>query len=423
MGTLWKIALRNTIRHKRRTIITAVVMMAGISVFILFDSMLAGMDRMAIDNMSDYSLSSLKVRTPAYVDDITGTPLDKSLPDAAATLAALAARGIAATPRLRFVASLSNYADVIPVIADGVDPAADAKVFKVASSVVSGSWLQSVPRLEATPKSVVMGGLLAKELGLKVGDTVLVSVQTVDDVTNADEYTIAGLVQTPAPQVNEAGLFMSLADARSLLVAPSAPGGFATEVDAALPRATNLTAAIAYGERTAAALRTALPALRVDPIGFLAQDYLSVRNAKAKYSFVLIFVVLFIAGVGIVNTILMSVFSRIREIGVLRAYGMTRREITRLFMLEGLALGIFGSVLGVALGALFDLFMVVKGISIEGFSSAMGSLPLGGTIHGEWNPRTMVIGFVFGLLVSLVAARIPARRAAKLEPTSALRFQ
>jgi putative ABC transport system permease protein len=53
----------------------------------------------------------------------------------------------------------------------------------------------------------------------------------------------------------------------------------------------------------------------------------------------------------------------------------------------------------------------------------MGTLPLGGTIYGEWNPRTMVIGFVFGLVVSLVAAWIPARRAAKLEPTSALRFQ
>ena len=51
MGTLWKIALRNTIRHGRRTIITAVVMMVGIAVFIFFDSMLAGLDRMAIDNM------------------------------------------------------------------------------------------------------------------------------------------------------------------------------------------------------------------------------------------------------------------------------------------------------------------------------------------------------------------------------------
>jgi putative ABC transport system permease protein len=393
-------------------------MMAGISVFILFDSVLSGMDRMAVDNMSDYSLSSLKIRTPAYVDDVTATPLDKSLPDTAKALAALENRGISAVPRIRFVARVSNYNDEIPVLADGVDPLADAKVFKLSAAVVSGSWLSP-----STPKTVVMGYLLAKELGLKVGDAVLVSVQTVDDVTNADEYIIAGLVQTPDPQVNESGLYMPLADARALLVAPAMPGGFATEIDAFLPRAASLGKAIAAGERTAVSLRTALPELRVDSIGFLAQDYLSVRNAKAKYSFVLIFVVLVIAAVGIVNTILMSVYSRVREIGVLRAYGMTRRDISRLFTLEGLALGVFGSILGVALGALFDLFMIVKGVDIEGFGGIMGNLPLGGTIYGEWNPRTMVIGFVFGLVVSLVAAWIPARRASKLEPTSALRFQ
>jgi putative ABC transport system permease protein len=418
MGTLWKIALRNTLRHRRRTIITAVVMMAGISVFILFDSMLAGMDRMAVDNMVDYTTSSLKLRTPAYVDDIAATPLDKPLPDTAGALAVLRGRGIAAAPRIRFVALASNYNDEIPVIADAVDPSSDTKVFKLSSKIVSGAWLSS-----STPKSVVMGYLLAKELGLKVGDTVLVSAQTVNDVTNADEYNIAGLVDTPAPEVNSSGLYISLGDARALLVTPYVPGGFTTEIDAALPRDSSLNAALISGEKAAAALGPALPALRVDPIGYLAQSYLSLRNTKAKYSFILVFVVLVIAAVGIVNTILMSVYSRIREIGVLRAYGMTRGDISRLFTLEGLILGFIGSVLGVALGALFDLFMVLKGLSITSFASVMGSLPLSGVIYGEWNPRAMIIGFFFGIVVSLIAALVPARKAAKLEPTSALRFQ
>src|SRR5208282_697892 len=104
MGTLWRIALRNTLRHKRRTIITAIVMTAGISCFISFDSIIAGMDRMAIDNMEAYTVSSLKLRNPAYVDDIAANPLDKPLANGEAVLAALDSRGIAATPRIRFVA-------------------------------------------------------------------------------------------------------------------------------------------------------------------------------------------------------------------------------------------------------------------------------------------------------------------------------
>jgi len=417
MGSLWKIALRNTIRHKRRTIITAIVMTAGISVFIAFDSMLAGMDRMAVDNLARYTVSSLKVRDPAYVEDLRATPLDKPLAHPDAVVAALAARGIPAAPRIRFVAQLSNYADAIPILADAVDPIADAKVFMLAASISSGSWREG-----SKPKAVVLGAELALELKLKVGDTVLVSAQTASDTTNADEYAVVGLVNTPAPEVNLSGLFMSLADARELLVLPAAAGGFATEVDAALPRAASLNGALAQGEKEAAAIRAALPGTRVDSIGYLAHDYLAVRSAKASYSFVLIIVVLLIAAVGIVNTILMSVYSRVREIGVLRAFGMRPRDISLLFTLEGLAIGIIGSLLGVAIGALLDCLLISKGIDLGFYRSSMGSLPLSGTLRGEWNPRTMMIGFLFGVVVSLAAARIPARRAAKLEPTEALRF-
>ena len=415
MGTLWKIALRNTIRHARRTIITGVVMMVGIAGFIFMDSALAGSDRMAIDNMADYTVSSLKIRNPAYVDDIEGMPLDKGLARPDAALAAASSRGLAATARLRFVATTSNYENDIPVVADAVDPAADARVFTIARSLSAGRWLEGAPA-----RSVVLGASLAGELGLGVGDTVLISAQTVNDTTNADEYTIVGLVRTPAPEVNAAGLFMPLDDARTLL---GAPGDLVTEVDVAMPRAPSIGAALAASDREAAALRGALPGVRVDPLSVLAQDYLGLRNLKARYSFVMIMIVLLIAAVGIVNTILMSVYSRVREIGVLRAYGMVRRDILRLFTLEGLAVGIFGSLLGVAFGALLNLFMVLKGMSLDAFTGSVGSVPLSGTLYGEWNPRTMIIGFLFGIVVSIIAARIPARRAARMEPTTALRFQ
>ena len=151
MGTLWKIALRNTIRHGRRTIITAVVMMVGIAIFIFFDSMLAGLDRMAIDNMESYTLSSMKIRTPAYVDDIEATPLDKGIPHPQQVLAAVSAQGLSGAARLRFVARLSNYTDEIPVLADAVDPAADQRVFKLAQAVTAGSWLGP-----AAPHAVVL---------------------------------------------------------------------------------------------------------------------------------------------------------------------------------------------------------------------------------------------------------------------------
>ncbi len=104
------------------------------------------------------------------------------------------------------------------------------------------------------------------------------------------------------------------------------------------------------------------------------------RNMKAKYSSLIILVVLLIAGVGIVNTILMSVYSRIKEIGVLRAYGMLPGQIRRLFALEGTMIGLIGSLGGIFLGSLLVWWSVKWGIPLDKMFSGLdlGSIPMGG---------------------------------------------
>ncbi len=148
------------------------------------------------------------------------------------------------------------------------------------------------------------------------------------------------------------------------------------------------------------------------------------RQMKSKGSMMMIFVVLMIAGVGIVNTVLMSVYARIREIGVLRAYGMTRRDIRRLFSLEGLLVGAAGSGLGLALGAVLVWWSWRWGFPLDMFFGKMdmGDIPLSGFLRGEWKPATFAAGFLFGLVTSWIAAVIPARKAARLEAVDALRF-
>ena len=148
------------------------------------------------------------------------------------------------------------------------------------------------------------------------------------------------------------------------------------------------------------------------------------RTMKAKYSSMIIVVVLLIAGVGIVNTVLMSVYARIKEIGVLRAYGMNPRQIRRLFSLEGMMIGAIGSLGGVAFGGLLVWWSIRWGIPLDKMFGGldMGSIPIGGVMRGEWHPATMAAGFAFGVVASWISARIPAKRAGRLEITDALRF-
>ena len=133
MDTLWKIALRNVERNRKRTLITGIVLMVGIGLFIAYDSILAGMDRLAIDVMADYSSSFLKLRTNEYEANAAGTPLDYGIAEPELAMAKLkeAAPGISATTeRTLFVAQASNYRDAEPVMAAAVSPATDAAVFR-----------------------------------------------------------------------------------------------------------------------------------------------------------------------------------------------------------------------------------------------------------------------------------------------------
>lgn len=418
MNTLFKIAARNVLRNKRRTAITGIVMMFGIGLYIYADSILKGMDRMTIDNMVNYTESYLKVRTPEYVSNLQGNPLEHGIPDPEGTIRKILAADPAikaAAPRTRFVARLSNYEDEIPVLATAVDPVRDGEVLRLTDVVVQGVWLD-----KAEPRSVVIGADLAAELGIGLGDYVLVSASTVYENVNADEYRIAGLLAAPDPSLNKAALFMAFPDADEFL----GLNGLVTEIVTAGRAYPALDALLKGADGAAASISEALPGLQADPIRVLAQDYLAMREMKGKFSSAIILIMLVIAGVGIVNTILMAVYARIREIGVLRAYGMTAKEIKRLFTLEGLIVGAVGSLAGVLLGVAIVAVTSTYGLSFAQIAGDvdMGGIPIMDRLYGEWNFGNMVFGFLFGMFVSFLSARIPAKRAAKMQVTDALRF-
>jgi putative ABC transport system permease protein len=418
------IALRNVLRYGKRTLITALVLTVGIGMFILGDSVLAGMDRMTIDSMVEFSESSLMVMNPLYKENMRGFPLEPEygIPESKAVIERVSqilpeARAI--TPRTQFAAIASNRIDSLPVFGTIVEPESDARVFGIATNLSEGSWFPALE--EATPdRQIVLGKALAKDLGLATGDWLILSARAVDDSLNADEYLITGIVDIPAQQISQSGIFISYGAAKELL-GEDLP---VTTLAIALPRSTTLDDELAKSEIAFQTLISSFPNLTGISIQEAAGDYLAMRTMKAKYSNIIILVVLLIAGVGIVNTILMSVFSRIKEIGVLRAYGMFPAQIRRLFSLEGLMIGTIGSLGGVLLGC-FGVWATIQwGIPLDKLMGNidMGGIPLGGKLQGEWHPATIAIGFIFGVLASWISARIPASKAATFEITDALRF-
>ncbi len=436
MSMVLRIALRNVLRHKRRAIITAITMMAGIGLFIALDSLMSGLDKLSVENMINLRSSSVKVFTAAYDADRQSLPLGNGIADGERTALedALKQEGRVEgfAPRTQFLAEAGNYRDSVHVIGTAVDPAADPGVFRLAG-YLQGSWFSPPPADDfasgaaaaegglppAPDRQVILGKDLADKLELRLGDSLLLAATTRYEAQNADDFTIVGLLASSDPALNQSSVFITYAAAADFLDLD----GLVTELDIRLRPRVNLAATVRDAARVAAQIEGAFPGLAPYTFSELEQGFLDLMRQKRMWSFAIIFILLLIAGVGIVNTVLMSVYERIREVGVLKAMGFRRREVVWMFSFEGLLVGLLGSLMGAALGVLLDAYLISVGFPLDKMAGSAGAgLPFWGTAHGEWNPGSILFAVLFGLAVSLVAAVIPARQAGRMTATAALRF-
>ncbi|HKM07504.1 MAG TPA: FtsX-like permease family protein, partial [Sphaerochaeta sp.] len=156
----------------------------------------------------------------------------------------------------------------------------------------------------------------------------------------------------------------------------------------------------------------------------LAKDYLAIAEAKRGGTGIILFLVFIIAAVGISNTMLMAMYERTRELGMMRALGMKDSHIRLTFIFEAGGIGLLGALVGIALGALGNIFMVNVGID---YGSLLRDMDFGyriqSIIRGTWSIKSFVITFVTGISLSMLVSIIPIRRALKMDIPACLRHQ
>jgi putative ABC transport system permease protein len=416
MGALLKIAFRTILRHKRRTMTSAITIAVGILFFLYMDSVMAGLDRGGIDNMIELSASAVKMHTTAYEKDKEAFPLKHGIENLAEIRTHLKSdpRVTGVTPRTQFLGQLSNNEETVPVTGTVVDPATDSTVFNM-GKFLEGSYFSG------GPGEIILGKKLAEDLGVTAGGYITLYALTKYDSRNADEFLVTGLLNTTDPGINQGMAIISYETANEFLDLD----GLVTEVDVAIKRRAGLKDMSADAAFIKHQLLVAFPGLTVATFMEMAAPFLELAKSKRAFGVVFLLLLLLIAGVGIFNTVLMSVYERIREVGVLRAHGMAPSQITVMFALEGCITGVLGSAIGVLLGAGVTWILVTRGFpmdKIAGDNDMAASMPVWGTIYGEWNIAAMIALFVFGTVTATLAAMIPARKAGTMPVTDALKF-
>jgi putative ABC transport system permease protein len=405
---LLPLAMKNMLRYGRRSIITAIAIMAGLGVYIGADSMFAGIEQNSERNFVDYEAGAAQVMRADYFAEMDYLPLKYCIQDPGAVREALSPLGFTTTPRIRFMGELffGDGSQQVRMIA--VDPLSEAGVLRVRETVNAGKYL------EEGDEGVVIGGLLAEDLKAEVGSLLTLRTRTRDETTQTAELEVVGIIDTPNPYLNKGVGFITLAAADGLLQMD----GAVTEILIQTPEWRN-------AEKVGASAQGAIggdSGLIVKTWRDLGTDFITLVQTHQGIYGLMLMAVLVIAAVGIVNTMLMAVYERFREIGMMRALGLADGSLRAVLLMEAGGIGLVGSLGGLLLGGALVFYLTHWGID---FSSLMGRMDMGyridGVFRGAWNPSTMAVAFVAGIAISVTVSLIPASRALRKGITDCLR--
>ena len=413
MKFIIQFAFKNLWRYKKRTIITFLAISFGITGYIFVDSLLKGLFQDSVQNYIDYESSHVKVYNKEFYKEMTDEGfllLEENIENSEDVQKIIESKGFQTTPRIEFSARLVNEkaGGERPFTVVGIDPDRDKKVYKLNETIASGR----LP--EKGEYGVIVGNTGAKKMGVEMGDALTIVTRTKYDTYQTIMMNIVGIFDSPNPNINKSYVYIPIDIADSDL----SMEGSVTEIGA---RADSDKVEAQVGMINDALQKNGMTQLEALSWSELGKDWLTLNETKMAFSSIMLLLIFIISAVGVINTMLMSVFERMREIGMMRALGMKDSEVLLSFVFEGAAIGLLGAIVGLILGAGLNVYLVYHGISLAGYGDMDIGYRVTDSMRGIWNVGSMVFAFVFAMLVPALISIYPSRRAIKMEITKSLK--
>ncbi len=398
-------AWRNVWRNRRRTLVTISAMTLALLVMILYSALMEGYLRDMESSVLDLEVGDVQVFAGDYRDNPS---IYTRIEDPDGMLRELDAAGLPASPRLLAYGMAAAGESSAGVSFRGLDVSRDARVSRVHEQLASGSWIAV-----DDPSGVVLGRRLAKTLAVAPGSEILVLSQGADGSMAYDKYRVRGVLHGIGDMTDRTGVFMTADAFRELFVVPDGVHQIIVRrgAELSLPEAAVKIQQLA-GDNEVKTWRQLLPTV--------SSMLDSARGAMVAMSFIIYLAVAIL----ILNAMLMAVFERLREIGVLKALGVGPFEVFRLMFVEaGIQAGIAIAV-GTALSVPGMWYLMNVGID---FASLAGVSVMGVAMTQVW--RAALTAAVYStpilMLVGIVLAAViyPALKAALIRPIVAMRQQ
>ncbi len=404
---LLAMAWRNVWRHRRRSALTIATISLGLAFNIFMRAIGDGFHEQMVDNSVRAHIGHIQIHRAGYHDD---PGIAKTIRDPDAVREAVAGLSGVRGWSLRVLGDglASTAANSAGVGIVGIDPREEPGVTTIHRAVVEGSYLD--PAME---RPALIGDRLARALQARPGDSLVLLVQAADGSMGGEKYSIAGIFRSGAPELDRGMVYLLRRDAQELF----ALGDRVTEAVLLLDSSRRVPEVT---ERLAASLNEAglevLPWYVVEPY---IQQFIELDDA---FFYVIVLILFIVISAGILNTILMSVFERVREFGVMMSLGAKPRQVVWLVVQEAALLGLVSMAIGGLIGCALTLYYASAGMDFSAWAEGAAAIGMTTTVaYPKLTAANLVLSNLSVLAVVMIVSLYPAVRAARLRPVEAIR--
>ncbi|MBT3383171.1 MAG: ABC transporter permease [Prolixibacteraceae bacterium] len=403
---IWSIAWRNVWRNKVRSIIMIVAIALGLIAGVFTMAFMQGTVDARIESATKSELAHLQIHAPHFSENnessfyiSNATELVNNIENLDSVKAA--SSRLIAEP---FITAAHGTGGGKLV---GIDIEKEKNVTDIWEHLIDGTYLEKTSRMPP----VLIGDKLAKKLKLKVGSKINVQMVDLEGDLSAKGYRVCGIFKTTNNTFDETNLFVRSKDLQTQLgIEENTAHEIAILVDKGdeAPLIKSSIQNIA-GENVVETWKELSPEMSL------------LTDAMDQYMYIFILIILLGLCFGIINTMLMAVLERVKEIGMLMAVGMNKRKIFRMIILESVLLTLTGGFFGILFGSGITKFFETTPIDMSMFSEGLGEFGFATQVYTSLQTETLVTISILVVITGLLSAIYPARKALKLNPAEATR--
>lgn len=403
---IFSVAWRNIWRNKTRSIVMITAIALGLVAGVFFVAFMQGMVDARIDAATKSELAHLQIHEPHFLDNneisLVINDADQITGEIEKTPGVNAASYRLVTEPFVMAAHGTGGGRLI-----GIVPDKEKQVTDIFNHLTDGTYLEKTSRMPP----ILIGQKMAKKLNLKTGSKINIQLVDINGDLSSKGYRVCGIYKTSNTGFDEMHLFVCFEDLQSQL---------GTENNAA-----HEIVVIAEDGNQADFLKPQLEKtavnLEVKTWKELSPEMSLLTDSMDQYMYVFILIILLGLCFGIINTMLMSVLERTKEIGMLMAIGMNKRKIFLMIILESVMLTITGGIAGIVMGSLVTKFFETTPINLSMFTEGLESYGYAAKVYTSLQTEALVIISILVVITGILSAVYPARKALKLNPAEATR--